>query len=108
MNHNKKGHVLPTLIQFHVHWTSIVKVTFNRNTGECRAPYPHFTAGSWKGPSACPGSGHTFRLSSWTPAQHFVAVGSYSNACNKLVKTAFLGTEVSCASRMGKKIYSLE
>ena len=32
LNNNTEGHVLPTLIQFHVHGTSIVKVTFNRNT----------------------------------------------------------------------------
>ena len=32
LNNNTEEHVLPTLIQFHVHGTSIVKVTFNRNT----------------------------------------------------------------------------
>ena len=29
LNHNGKGHVLPTLIQFHIRRTSIVKVTLN-------------------------------------------------------------------------------
>ena len=33
LNHNKKGNVLPTLIQFHDHRTSIVQGTFNRNSG---------------------------------------------------------------------------
>ena len=31
-NYNKKGHVLPTLIQFHVQRTSIVEFTFNKNS----------------------------------------------------------------------------
>ena len=99
LNHNGKGHVLPTLIQFHVHRTSIVKVTFNRNSGERLAPDTQFTAASWKGPPACPGSAHTSCLSSWTPAQHSVTAGSYSNACDKLLKTAFLAAgSVLCLS----------
>ena len=77
-DHKGKGPVLPTLIQFHVQRTSLVKVTFNRNSGECLAPDTQFTAASWKGTPACPGSAHTFRLSSWTPAQHSVTAGSYS------------------------------
>jgi len=76
-NLNGKRHVLPTLIQFHVHRTSIVKVTFNRNSGERLAPDTQFTAASWKGPPACPGSAHTSCLSSWTPAQHSVTDVSY-------------------------------
>ena len=46
LNHNGKGHVLPTLIQFHIPRTSTVKVTFNRNSGERLAPDAHFTAAS--------------------------------------------------------------
>ena len=34
MNDNRKGHALPTLIQLHIHMTSIVRATFNRNSGE--------------------------------------------------------------------------
>ena len=78
MNHNGKGHVLPTLIQFHVRRINIVKVTFNRNSGGRLAPYTHFTAASCKGLPACPESAHTSCLSSWTPAQHSVTAGSYS------------------------------
>ena len=78
LNHNGKGYVLPTLIQFHVCRTSIVEVTFNRNFSGRLAPYTHFTAASWKGPLACPELAHTSRLSSWTPAQHSVTAGSYS------------------------------
>ena len=87
LKHNKKGHVVPTLTQFHVCRTSIVKVTFNRNSGECLAPDTHFTAASWKGIPSCPGSVHTSHLSAWTPAQHSVTAESYSNACEKLSKT---------------------
>ena len=71
LNHNGKGHVLTTLIQFHVCETSIVKVTFNRNSGGRLAPDTHFTA-------ACPESAHTSRLSSWTPALHTETAESYS------------------------------
>ena len=46
LNHNGKGHVLPTLIQFHVRRTDIVKVTFNRNSGGRLATDTHFTAAS--------------------------------------------------------------
>ena len=77
MNHNGKGYVLPNLIQFHVRRTSIVKVTFHRNSGKCLAPDSHFTAASWKGFPACPGSAHISCLSSWTPAQSSVTTGSY-------------------------------
>ena len=99
LNHNGKGHVLPTLIQFHVHKTSIVKVTFNRNSGERLAQDTQLTAASWKCPPACPGSAHTSRLSSWTPSRHSVTAGSYSNACDKLLKTAFLAdVSVLCKS----------
>ena len=108
LNHNGKGHVLSTLIQFHVYRKSIIKVIFNRSFGECLAPNTHFTTASWKGPPAYPESAHTSRLSSWTPAQHSVPAGSYSNSCDKLLKTAFWRPEVSCASWMGKKVYSLE
>ena len=73
-----KGHVLPTLIQFHVRRTGIVKFTFNRNSGERLAPDTHFTAASWKGPPPCPESAHTSRFTSWTPAKHSVTAGSYS------------------------------
>ena len=97
LNHNEKGHVLPTLIQFHVHRTNNVKVNLKRNSGKCLAPDTQFTVGSWKGPSTCPGLAHTSFLSSWTPAQHCVTAGSYSNACDKLLKKAFLA-EVFCAS----------
>ena len=48
LNHNGKGHVLPTVIKIHVCGTSIVKVTFNRNSGERLAPDTHFTAASLK------------------------------------------------------------
>ena len=78
LNHNGKGHVLPTLIQFHVRRTSIVKVTFNKNSGGRLAPETHFTSASRKGPPASPESAHTSRLSSGTPAQHSVTAGSYS------------------------------
>ena len=46
LNPNAKGHVLPTLIQFHVRRTSIVKVTFNKNSGERLAPDTHITLAS--------------------------------------------------------------
>ena len=46
LNHNGEGHVLPTLIQFHVRRTSIVKVNYNRNSGGRLAPDTHVTAGS--------------------------------------------------------------
>ena len=46
LNHNGKGHVLLTLIQFHVRRKSIVKVTFNRNSGKPLAPDTYFTAAS--------------------------------------------------------------
>ena len=36
----------PTLIQFHIPRTSIVKVTFNKNSGGRLAPDTHFTAAS--------------------------------------------------------------
>ena len=42
LNHNRKEHGLPTLIEFHVH----VKVTFNKNSGECLAPDTNFTEAS--------------------------------------------------------------
>ena len=91
LNHNGKGHVLPTLIQFHVRRTSIVKVTFNRNSGERLAPDTHFTAASWKGPPACPGSAHTSRLSSWTPGQHSVTAGSYSKCMWQATRDGIFG-----------------
>ena len=90
LNHNGKGHVLPTLIQFHVRRTNIVKVTFNRNSGRRLAPDTHFTAASWKSPPACPESAHTSCLSSWTPTKHFVTVGSYSKCMWQATETAFL------------------
>ena len=86
-----KGLVLPTLIQFHVHRTSILKVTFNRNSGERLAPDTHFNAASWKGPPACPGSAHTSRLSSWTPAQHSVTAGSYSKCTWQATRDGIFG-----------------
>ena len=92
MNHNGKGHVLPTLIQFHVHRTSIVKVTFNRNSGERLAPDTQFTAASWKGPPACPGSAHTSCLSSWTPARHSVTDGSYSKCMWQATRDGIFGS----------------
>ena len=57
------------------------------NSGERLAPDTHFTAASLKRPPICPGSAHASRLSSWTPAQHSVTAASYSNACDKLLKT---------------------
>ena len=92
MNHNGKGHVLPTLIQFHVHRTGIVKVTFNRNSGERLAPDTQFTAASWKGPPACPGSAHTSCLSSWTPARHSVTDGSYSKCMWQATRDGIFGS----------------
>ena len=78
LNHNGKGHVLPTLIKFHVRRTIIVKVTFNRNSGESLAPNTHLTAAFWKGPLACPGPAHTSRFSFWTLAQPSVTAVGYS------------------------------
>ena len=90
LNHNGKGHVLPTVIQFHVYRTSIVKVIFNRNSGERLAPDTHFTAASLKSPPAFPGSAQTSCFSFSTPVQHSLTAENYSNACYKLLKTIFL------------------
>ena len=92
LNHNGKGHVPPTLIQFHVHRTSIVKVTFNRNSGERLAPDTQFTAASRKGLRACPGSVPTSCLSSWTPAQHSVTAGSYSKFMWQATRDGIFGS----------------
>ena len=92
LNHNGKGHVLSTLIQFHVHRTSIVKVTFNRNSGERLAPDTHFTAASWKCPPACFESAHTSRVSSWTPAQHSVTAGRYSKCMWQATRDSISGS----------------
>ena len=91
LNHNDNGHVLPNLIQFHGHRTSMVKVTFNRNSGERLAPDTHFTAASWKGPQACCGSAHTSCLSFWTPAQHSVTAGSYSKCMWQATRDGIIG-----------------
>ena len=92
LNDNWKGHVLPTLIQFHVRKTSIVKVTFNKNSGGRLAPDTHCTAASWKGPPACPESAHTSHLSSWTPAQHSVTDGSYSKCMWQATRDGIFGS----------------
>ena len=79
----------PLWFNFINHRTSIVKVTFNRDSGGCLAPDTHFTAVSWKSHPDCPESANFSCLSSWTPAQHSVTAGSYSNACDKLLETVF-------------------
>ena len=108
LNHNGKGPVLSTLIQFHVRRTSIVKVTFNKNSGGHFAPDTHFTATSWKGPPSCPESVHTSRLSSWTPAQHSVTAGSYSKCMWQATRDSNSGIQ-QCLVLVGwAGLYSLE
>ena len=108
LNHNGKGHVLPTLIQFHVRRTSIVKVTFNKNSGGRLAPDTHFTAASWKRTPACPESAHTSRLSSWTPAQHSVIAGSYSKCMWQDTRDSICGSQ-QCLVLVGwVELYFLE
>ena len=92
-NHSRKGHVLPTLIQFQVHRKSFVKVIFIRNSGERLEPDTHFNAASWKGPPACPGSFHPSRFLSWTPAQHTVTAGSYSKCTWQATKDSITGSQ---------------
>ena len=69
-------------IQFNVHRTSIVKVTFNRNSG----------------------SAHTSLLSTWTPAN----LKLFKMHETSYWRRHFWRTAVSCASWMGKKFYSLD
>ena len=89
LNQSGQDMFLPVVIQFGGNPGCNKKVTFNRNSGNRLAPDTHFTAAFWKGRPACPGSAHTSCLSSWTPAQHSLTAGSYSNASDKLLKTAF-------------------
>ena len=108
LNHNGKEHVLPTLIQFHVNRTSIVKVTFNRNSGGRLAPNTHFTTASLKGPPSCPESAHTSRLSSWTPAQHSVTAGSYSKCMWQATRDSISGSQLCLVLVGWAGLYSLE
>ena len=82
---------VPTLIQFYVHKTSIVKFTFNKNAGERLAPDTHITAASWKRSPACPGSAHTSCLWFWTLTQHSVTAGSYSKCMWQATRDGILG-----------------
>ena len=108
LNHNRKGHVLPTLIQFHVRRTSIVKVTFNKNSGGRLAPDTHFTAASWKDPPACPESAHTSRLSFRTHAQHSVTAESYSKCMWQAIRDSISGSH-KCLVLVGWiELYFLE
>ena len=108
LNHNGKGYVLPTLIQFHDRRTSIVKVTFNKNSGGRLAPDTHFTTASWKGPLACSESADTSWLSSWTPAQHSLTAGSYSKGMWQATKDSISGSH-QCLVLVGwVELYPLE
>ena len=103
LNHKGKGHVLPTLVQFHVRMTSIVKVTFNKNSGGRLAPDTHFTAASWKGSPAYPESAHQLVLLDTCPTLckswklFKMHVTSYK-------RQHFWEPAVSCASWMGRTL----